>query len=91
MAIIDGPLDPLIVDADEYDAVYFAVYTPLAQSGGCFLCGEMSYPIVYWVAQGGSLFLCADCAVELGCHLIKDGIVARKPRTSRAGRVPQAQ
>jgi hypothetical protein len=32
--------------------------------------------IVYWRGSGFVLLLHADCAKELGCHLIKDGLLA---------------
>jgi len=48
----------------------------------CFLCAQVMRDAadehsVYWSGgEVGSIFLHARCAIDFGCHLIKDGLIA---------------
>lgn len=56
----------------------------------CFLCGDHlpSVEVVYWHGsdeKGQEIWLHPDCAVKLGSHLIKDGLVKKMPDGKIAG------
>lgn len=80
---VTGPGEALMLDAD---------WRPTRQN--CFLCGESVWQgkrFVYWHGNDGTtslesqyIVLHAECAVDLGAHLCKDGLTAQGKVQSNA-------
>lgn len=56
----------------------------------CFFCGDHlpSEEVVYWHGsdeEGQEIWLHPECAVRLGAHLAKDGLIKRMPHGRIAG------